>query len=69
MPMNGRLILLDCEVSSFAATITPHLEIRLRNGKGIIGLGKNIFCSINVGKTRGKRIFEIVHWPFELPPN
>ena len=31
--------------------------------------GKNIFCSVNVYKSRGKRIFEIVHWPFELPPN
>ena len=31
--------------------------------------GKNIFCSMNVYKSRGKRIFEIVHWPFELPPN
>ena len=24
---------------------------------------------MNVYKSRGKRIFEIVHWPFELPPN
>ena len=24
---------------------------------------------MNVNKSRGKRIFEIVHWPFELPPN
>ena len=24
---------------------------------------------MNVHKSRGKRIFEIVHWPFELPPN
>ena len=31
--------------------------------------GKYIFCSMNVYKSRGKRIFEIVHWPFELPPN
>ena len=31
--------------------------------------GKNIFCSINVDKTKEKRIFEIVHWPFKLPPN
>ena len=31
--------------------------------------GKNIFCSMKVYKSRGKRIFEIVHWPFELPPN
>ena len=30
--------------------------------------GKNIFCSVNVYKSRGKRIFEIVHWPIELPP-
>ena len=31
--------------------------------------GKNILCSMNVYKSRGKRIFEIIHWPFELPPN
>ena len=31
--------------------------------------GKNVFCSMNVYKCRGKRIFEIVHWPFELPAN
>ena len=31
--------------------------------------GKNTFCSINVDKTRGKRFFQIVHWPFKLPPN
>ena len=24
---------------------------------------------MNVYKSKGKRIFEIVHWPFELPPN
>jgi len=30
---------------------------------------KNIFCSINKDKTRGKRIFEIGNWPFKLPPN
>ena len=24
---------------------------------------------MNVDKTRGKRIFEIVLWPFKLPPN
>ena len=27
--------------------------------------GKNIFCSVNAYKIRGKRIFEIVHCPFE----
>ena len=31
--------------------------------------GKNIFCSMNLYKSRGKRVFEIVHWPFKLPPN
>ena len=30
--------------------------------------GKNLFCSMNVYKSREKRNFEIVHWPFELPP-
>ena len=24
---------------------------------------------MNVYNSRGKRIFEIIHWPFELPPN
>ena len=31
--------------------------------------GKNIFCSINVDITRGKIIFEIVHWHSKLPAN
>ena len=31
--------------------------------------GKNIFWSMKVHKSKGKRIFEIVHCPFELPPN
>ena len=30
---------------------------------------KNIFCSLNVDKIKEKRIFEIVHCPFELSPN
>ena len=30
---------------------------------------KNIFCSISADKKSGKRIFEILHWPFKLPPN
>ena len=30
---------------------------------------KNIFCSVNVYKSRGKIVFEIVHKPYELPPN
>ena len=30
---------------------------------------KTIFDSINLYKCKGKRIFEIVHWPFELPAN
>ena len=29
----------------------------------------NIFCLMNVDTIKGKRIFEIVHWPFKLPPN
>ena len=36
---------------------------------GNIVSGKNIFCSMNVNKIRGKRIFEIVHCPFEMPPS
>ena len=46
-----------------------HGEFLLRNGVGKTFLWKNIFCSMNVNKSRGKRIFEIVHWPFQLPPN
>ena len=38
-------------------------------GQAIYVSGKNTFCSLNVEITRGKRIFEIVHWPFKLPPN
>ena len=34
-----------------------------------MSLGKNIFCSVNAYKIRGKRIFENIHWPFKLPPN
>ena len=30
---------------------------------------KNIFCSLNLYKIKEKRIFEIVHCPFELSPN
>ena len=30
---------------------------------------KNIFCSMNKEKIGGKRIFEIIHWTFQLPPN
>ena len=37
--------------------------------KAIKVSGKNIFGSISVDKVRGKRIFEIIHWPFELSPN
>jgi len=46
-----------------------HREIRLRNGKRIIALWKNVLCSKNEDKTRRKIVFEIVHWPFKLPPN
>ena len=46
-----------------------HREFLLRNGVGNTCLWKNIFCSMNVYKSKGKRIFEIVHWPFELPPD
>ena len=28
-----------------------------------------MFCSTNLDKTRGNKFFEIVHWPFKLPPN
>ena len=34
-----------------------------------MSLGKNVFCSVNVDKIRGKRIFEIVDWPFHLSSN
>ena len=47
----------------------PHCEFLLRNGIGKHVPGKNLFWSVNVYKSRGKRIFEIVHWPFELPPS
>ena len=29
---------------------------------------KNIFFPMNVYKSRGKKNFKIVHWPFDLPP-
>ena len=45
------------------------LWIFLRNGVGKTCLWKNIFCSMNVHKSKGKRIFEVIHCPFELPPN
>ena len=31
--------------------------------------GINMFCPLNVEKIREKIIFEIVYWPFKLPPN
>ena len=30
---------------------------------------RNIFCSTNGNKIRGKRIFESLHCPFEMPPS
>ena len=49
-------------------SVTPS-EVLLRNGVGKTCPWKNIFCSMNVYKSRGEGIFEIIYWPFELPPN
>ena len=46
-----------------------HREIRLSNGKGIIGLWKKYILLYKCRQNQEKRIFEIVHWPFELPAN
>ena len=50
--------------------VDSHREFLLRNRAGKTCLWKkNIFCPMNVYKSKGKIIFEIVHWPFKLPPN
>ena len=54
----------------FQLSISAHtVNFRSEMGSSKHASGKNIFCSMNVYKSRGKRIFEIVHCPFELPPN
>ena len=59
--------LVSCYVQLFILVnkvYWSHCEFLLRNVSG-----RNIFCSMNVYKSRGKIIFEIIHWPFELPLN
>ena len=46
-----------------------HREILLRNGVGKICLWKKFIVLCECIQKQGKRIFEIVHCPFELPPN
>ena len=41
-----------------------HCEIKLINSKCSIGLWKNVFCSMNVDRIRGKIIFETLHTAF-----
>ena len=55
------------EVNLHLSTHTVNFGSEMVQAKHVSG--KNIFCSMNAYKSRGKRIFEIVHWPFELPPN
>ena len=46
-----------------------HREFLLRNGVGKTCLWKKYILLYECIQKQGKRIFEIVHWPFELPPN
>ena len=46
-----------------------HREFWPRYGIGKTCLWKKYILLYECKKSRGKRIFEIIHWPFELPPN
>ena len=50
------------KVSSWAKSLNTY-------GKPLSWKQYNTFCFMNEDKSRVKRIFETVHWPFKLPPN
>ena len=47
----------------------PEPNLFFSSYKKNIFLEKNIFFSMDVDKMKRKIIFEIAHWPFELPSN
>ena len=43
-----------------------HCEFCLKSGIGKTCLWEKIFCSMNKNNIVEERIFEIIHWPFEI---